>query len=141
MILHLDDITHYDSNSTGGTLYVSYGDSFFPEESWYDLVSVDLKRWMPALISFGANHSDMCNLEFMDGPYCIRLMRQENNKVVAKFYDSNKLIDQTEVDILSFLASVTACCRKFDRSLYENGYDSQFSEEIRSLKGIWDGNI
>ncbi len=105
------------------------------------MVSVDLKRWMPALISFGANHSDMCNLEFIDGPYCIRLMRQENNKVVAKFYDSNKLIDQTEVDILSFLGSVTACCRKFDRSLYKNGFDSQFPEEIRSLKGILDGNI
>jgi hypothetical protein len=141
MILHLDDITHYNENSAGGSLYFSYADTFFPEEAWYDLVSADLERWVPALISFGANHSDMCNLEFMDGPYCIRLMRQENNSVVAKFYDSNKFIDQTEVDILSFLASVTACCRKFDRSLYENGFDPQFSEEIHSLKGILDRNI
>ncbi len=125
--------------SIGGELYFSVGDGYFPAERWYDCVYLDLNTWLPRLISFGSNHTDTCELSFMDGPYTIRLNRRENGSVSADFYRGQKAIgSEQNVDLRKLLKSVLSACRKYDRFLYENRKMSAFHEEIKLLMKLLD---
>ena len=48
--------------SVGGELYFAVGDGFFPAKHWYDCAFLDLKTWLPQLISLGSNHTESCVL-------------------------------------------------------------------------------
>ena len=116
-----------DGYSSGGDLYFSIADGFFPAEHWYDCAFLDLKTWIPRLISFGSNHSDRCEFSFMDGPYTLRLVRLEDGSICAHcFRDHYPVISQQNVDLRTLLKSALSCCRKYDRFLYENGKTNVF---------------
>jgi hypothetical protein len=130
---------HLDGYSSGGELYFAVDDGFFPAEHWYDCAYTDLKIWLPRLISFGSNHTDSCELSFMDGPYTIRLHRREDGAVSGSFYRAQKLIgSEQNVDMRRLLKSALSACRKYDRFLYENGKINAFREEIKILMKLLD---
>lgn len=125
--------------SSGGEIYFSVGDHFFPAENWYDCLWQDLQTWLPGLISFGSSHTDSCELIFMDGPYTIRLFRREDGAICADFLREQKQIDsQMNVDLRTLLKSILSCCRKYDRFLHENWKTNQFHEEIKTLRQLLD---
>ncbi len=144
MRLYLDDLQFAADRpnygfSVGGTLLVSVADTYFPSENWYDMVWLDLKSWIPGLISFGLGHTDSCVLAFMDGPYVIRLERTNDHVIQANcLRDSASVIPKLEIDFRYFIRSVVNCCGKYDRFLMENGKTAQFLEEIRIMKTILD---
>lgn len=125
MTLNLEQIRFlFDHDTVGfrasGVLYIEIGGICFPDEQWYDLVSVDFEMWMPQLMSFGFGHSDCCLLQFMDGPCCIKLLRQSQGKVIATCLWNHKVeISEVEIDFLSFIKSVAACIKKMNRAIYE----------------------
>ena len=127
-----------DGYSSGGELYFAVDDGFFPGEHWYDCAYTDLKIWLPRLTSFSSNHTDSCELSFMDGPYIIRLNRRDDGAVFAEFLRERTILSQHNVDLRRLLKSVLAACRKYDRFLYDNGAPNQFTEEIRILKTLLD---
>ena len=133
-----DENRPMDGFSSGGELYV-VTDVFFPGEHWYDCVYLDLKTWLPNLISFGSNHTDTCFLNFMDGPYSIRLKRLSEGAVHADFIREQTVQAVSEnIDLGMFLKSVLSCCRKYDRFLHENGKENLFQEEIKTLMKLLD---
>lgn len=141
MILHMDQIDFNDSRiskgfSTGGTLYVSVGDTFFPEESWYDMIWEDLHTWLPGIISFAGNHTDSCVLDFMDGPYQVKFMRRGDGSVGVICSRNQTEEISCDIDFPIFARSVIQCLRKYDRMLFENGKPLTFSEECRKLKSL-----
>lgn len=73
MLLHLDDLEF--GGSKGGRIWLTIGETAFPEEGWYDLPGVLLEQWMPGLESFFLGNTDSCELHFMDGPYKVCLNR------------------------------------------------------------------
>lgn len=128
-----------DGYSSGGELYFAVGDGFFPSEHWYDCAYLDLKTWLPRLISFGSNHTDRCELPFMDGSYAVRLIRNNDRIIHADFMsNANIIISQQDADISLLLKSALSCFRKYDRFLYENGKSNRFREEIKTLIKLLD---
>ena len=128
-----------DGYSSGGELYFAVGDGFFPSEHWYDCAYLDLKTWLPRLISFGNNHTDSCELPFMDGSYAVRLIRNKDGIIQVDFMSNAKIIiSQQDADISLLLKSALSCCRKYDRFLYENGKSNRFQEEIKTLTKLLD---
>ncbi len=128
-----------DGFSSGGELYFAVGEGFFPSEHWYDCAWLDLKTWLPRLISFGSNHTDSCELSFLDGPYVLRLIRREDGSICADFLRNQKRIDSAQnVNLPALLKSALSCCRKYDRFLHENGKDTQFQGEIKTLITLLD---
>lgn len=125
--------------SSGGEIYFSVGERFFPAEHWYDTAFLDLKTWLPGLISFGSDHTDSCVLSFMDGPYTIWINRGENGCICSDFFRDRKIIcSEQNVDLQVLIRSALSCCRKYDRFLFENGKPHQFTDECRILKTILD---
>lgn len=142
MRLHLEGLT-YDASrfhsgyTVGGILYVTIGDTPFPGEQWYDIPFTDLKIWIPRILSFGRNHTDSCQLSFMDGPCQIRLLRHDDGKIcVSCLRDQHIEIQNAEIDFPSFLNSVAKCAREYDRFLYINGSSSLFHDEISAIKAL-----
>lgn len=128
-----------DGYSSGGELYFAVDDGFFPAEHWYDCAYTDMKIWLPRLTSFGSNHTDSCELSFMDGPYTILLIRRIDGSVFADFLREQKtVISEQNVDIWTLLQSVLSCCRKYDRFLFENRKTNAFQEEIKTLMKLLD---
>lgn len=128
-----------DGYSSGGEIYFSIGDGFFPAGYWYDCVYLDLKTWLPRLISFGSNHTDSCELPFMDGPYIVRLYRREDGIIYADcLRDSTPIISKQNLDLQYLLKSILSCCRKYERFLYENRKNNLFQAEIRTLITLLD---
>lgn len=142
MCLHLDGLSFDASRcnagyTVGGILFVTIGDTAFPCEEWYDLVFIDLKSWIPSILSFGSNHTNSCLLSFMDGPYQIKLLRSIDNKVLASCIPNHHTeIQNKEIDFLSFLKSVAKCVREYDRFLHINGSNSLFREEIAGITAL-----
>ena len=140
MILHLDKIDYDPARvvkgyPVGGFIYVSIDDASFPEENWYDMVSVDFENWLPRLISFSSGHTDTCILTFMDGPYQIQLLRQDRGTVSAQCIRDHKvLIFKESVDFDVFIASVVRCVRQYERVLHENRQPSQYGNLLAMLK-------
>jgi hypothetical protein len=125
--------------SSGGELYFTVGDVFFPAEHWYDCAYTDLQIWLPRLISFGSNHTDSCELDFMDGPYTLRLCRQEDGFIRADCLQDHCCIrSEKNVDLRTLFKSVLSCCRKYDRFLYEKGINNFFQQEINILMTLFD---
>jgi len=128
-----------DGFSSGGELYFTIDDEFFPEEHWYDYAYLDLKLWLPRICSFGSNHTDSCELSFMDGPYSIRLNRREDGSVCVNcLRNSITIISRQNVNLLYLFKSLLSCCRKYDRFLHENQKEPQFREEIILLNKLLD---
>ena len=128
-----------DGYSSGGELYFTVGEGFFPSEHWYDCAYLDLKTWLPRLISFGSNHTDSCELSFMDGSYAVRLIRNKDGIIQVDFMSNAKIsISQQDADISLLLKSALSCCRKYDRFLYENRKSNRFQEEIKTLIKLLD---
>lgn len=116
MLLHLEDLEFGASN--GGRIWLTIGEQAFPDEGWYDLPGILLETWMPGLNSFFLGNSDSCELQFMDGPYEVRLHRAEE-RVTAVFWEQNRAaIPETEIDLPVFWHSVKKCVRYYERMKY-----------------------
>ena len=142
MRLHLEDLA-YDASrcntgyTVGGILYVTIGDTAFPCEEWYDTVFTDLKSWIPGILSFGSNHTDVCLLPFMDGPCQIKLSRDRDGKILVSCIRKNHAeMQNAEIDFPSFLKSVAKSAGEYDRFLYINRSASLFHNEIADIKAL-----
>lgn len=115
MILRLDDLEQ--APSFGGRIWLSIGEHDFPEEGWYDLPGILLEHWTPALESFGRGHTDFCKLGFMDGPYSVRLDREQDEVRVTCIERGREVLEQ-KIDFPLFMESVRRRIREYDRVRY-----------------------
>ena len=141
MILHLDQI---DANSltnhsnVGGNIYLQVGQIYFPEENWYDIASLLLEQWIPAILSFSKNHTNACKLIFYDGPCCAVLCRNVDDRITVKcFYDQKIDIAETAIDFPLFLKSVVKAGNKFCRLLHLQGRkNDNIAASVQLLKSL-----
>lgn len=139
MILHLDQI---DTNlsilhsNVGGNIYLQIGQDYFPEENWYDYASLILEKCIPGIISFSQNSTDICKLDFYDGP-CYALLRRNMDSLITVtcFYGQKTVIEETAVDFPAFVKSVVKAGNQFCRMLHlQGGKHEGVATAVRNLK-------
>lgn len=136
-LVGIDPGANQEKTNIGGNIHFTIGQVCFPEEGWYDLVSVDLKLWLPTIISFALNHTDSCALNLMDGPCQVKLSRDRSGTVtVICIYDGRVEIPKTEIDPAVWNESVVKTIRKYNRLLHEQGLVAQFENELSMLKEV-----
>ena len=131
MLLHIEE-----PDNTGGVLYVTVGDTAFPEDGWYDLVHIDLQNWLPGLLSFARGHADSCTLQFMDAPAAVRVTRQNGIVCAVCLCDHKPQIAQTEIDFPAFLDSVAKCLRRYNRVMHQQGKLPRFESELSIIRKL-----
>ena len=142
-IMKLDiDVIEYDASrtetgfSTGGEIFLTVGQVYFPSEHWYDMVFFDLKLWVPSVLSFMSGHTDSCVLRFMDGPYSVKMIRRDGEVFASCWHDNQQTVHSVLIDPYVLIKSVIKTLRKYDYFLYEHGHEPLFQEEINKLKDI-----
>ena len=141
MILHLDQIdtnTLTNHSNVGGNIYLQIGQAYFPEENWYDMVSLLLEQWIPAILSFSKNHTNVCKLTFYDGPCYAVLCRNADDRITVKcLYDQKIVIEETVIDFTVFLKSVVKAGNKFCRLLHlQDRNNDNVAASVQSLKSF-----
>ena len=115
-------------------LYVTLGIACFPEEDWVEVVDATLELWVPALTSFLTGHTDQCRLEFMDGPFEVRLLRKEET-IIARFFQEGREAGPDHIPnqarLYHSLMRVIRQCRRID---HRNGKTPRFDREIAVLQ-------
>lgn len=136
MRLYLDDLKQTVSG-VDGELYFAVDEAFFPAENWREPVSTILELWIPGFLSFAQGHTDICLLEFMDGPYCMKLNRDNSGALQASFFRDSKVIcSEFEIDQSDLTHSVLRCLRTYDRTLYGWGQSPRWTKEQSVLKQL-----
>ena len=148
MKFYIEDIRLRDNGGEAptidGCIYVSVGDVYFPAYQWFDYVSVDLDRWIPLILSFAKGHTDSCVLFFVDGPYQLRLDRNNVGDISAVCLENNVVkIKKFPIDFSEFLLSCAKVIGRLATEIYQvdsmNQYKNLISElgkvskELRSL--------
>ena len=139
MHLYLESIDSTPSavhSKIGGIIYLTIGEHYFPEENWYDYVSLIMEQWIPALISFAQCNTDFCKLTFWDGPcFAILKRNQDATTTVSCFYDKRTVIEDTLFNLQDFLKSVMQSTNRYCRLLHLQGKDhSEVSSALQKLK-------
>lgn len=138
MRLHLDKIDENPSglhSGIGGTIYLTIGEHCFPEENWYDYVSLIMEHWIPALTSFAHHSTDTCKLSFWDGPCCTILKRSGDSVTASCLFDQKTVMGDILIDFPLFLESVIKSGNRYCRFLHLQGIDnSQCSTSLLKLK-------
>lgn len=139
MLLHLDSIdsklpTH--NQAVGGTIYLQIGDTYFPEENWYDYASHIFEHWFPVILSFSRGITEACDLTFWDGPCCAILRRNADSIVTVEcVYNKKTEIPETVIDFPVFVNSVVKAGTKYCRLLYLQGRSNEnISKSVQCLK-------
>jgi len=117
-----------------GTIYLTIGDTCFPDGGWFDLISTDLENWIPKLLSFAKGHTDSCSLDFADGPYRVLLIRDSAGEVFVTCYEDNrKVINNKAIHLPEFLVSCAKGLRALATAFYHQEDTDQNAELISEL--------
>lgn len=113
------------------TIYWKQGDASYPEERWLDFGSVIIGWWLVAAKSLleGATKAE---LQFMDGPYCIKVHRIDN--IVHFSADKEAWVWRTPIDI--FVTELLDVANKVQQKLVDLGISDQESLQggLRALR-------
>lgn len=137
MELCLDHVEIRQHRVVGGTIYFKINDNHFPQEHWFDAITVDLEEWLPRFLSFARNNTDSCLLLFLDGPCHMKLERHRNGSVSAVcFWDNKENIAVHDVDIPHFLETIVRSLRKYYRILHEQEIPFPFADTLSALTDV-----
>jgi len=76
VVVDAGGMTAYEDGAVTGVVYWRAGQIAFPEEGWDDFVVIVLGWWARSLREFAGGQVDETRLDFMDGPFWLRLVRE-----------------------------------------------------------------
>lgn len=114
MQIILDEFEPFQSKlALWSVIYVKIGETCFPGNQWQDATSSVLQMWIDEMIRLLYGGVDSIDLPFMDGDYCIRLVRQDTKQAIVSFIAPCEQIVLTEVvDLIYFARQLLSAASK-----------------------------
>src|SRR5687768_609831 len=85
VVIDLESIFQYESGSIFGGIYIEADDINYPAVDWTDFIVI-LSWWTYALNTFQyLSPKEAVSLQFMDGPYSVRLEYLDDHTAQAQF--------------------------------------------------------
>lgn len=85
LIINTDDLTK-DNSSIFGIIYLKIDDLIYPDTKWNDFVVVVAHWWCKGIYGLIENRSLSSEIDFMDGPYKVRIDFVEEGKFSLYFF-------------------------------------------------------
>lgn len=91
----------YDTmtNLVSGIIYADFGDFQFPGEHWEDFPIRLFAAWAGDMSDFVGSSKQSVELEFMDGPYLIKIERLKEELHSLKCLSRSAIIDESSSDL------------------------------------------
>ena len=126
VVIDLESIFQYESGRIFGGIYIEADNMDYPAADWTDFVVI-LSWWSYALNTFQyLKPKETVELQFMDGPYSIRLEYLDNHTAQSRFIargQSTTIIQHEQiVDMDLFKASLKKCMKQVLNKCYREGW-------------------
>ena len=120
-----------DKNQIFGHLYFQEDDFFFPSKDWNEFIVIVLNWWCESLISLLENKALIGELDFMDGPFSVKVNFIEESIFNLFFKKNNEILYSYQVNSLKFtkefLKQVNALLRNI------KGLDEANNRDVEKL--------
>lgn len=132
LVYNLDTIKVWKSGSFTGWLYFELDNEvYFPEEEWDDFINIVLNWWIEGFLSFVNSKSDFFEIDFMDGPYSMKIVKKSNIDIELSCFRNDKEVqDKYYTSIESFLDNLILITKDILNFYYKENYNN---EEIEKL--------
>lgn len=90
IVIHPDSFQDTESSPATGIIYWQIGDFEFPAGDWYDFVLVVLNWWLDNLLGLFQGTLKTAEMDFMDGPFLVRIEQYNATDLALQFYDRGK---------------------------------------------------
>lgn len=119
--------------SVTGVLYFDFGEELlFPSIGWSDFVIVIVNWWLVALEQL-LQGCKQVELRFMDGPYWITVIAQENAELLLRCHEDSRGggVYEVIVDTEDLRRELTNLAEKVSRACAEAGIESSDLDDLR----------
>lgn len=130
--VHLDQASAEltSSGAVVGPLWLDVGGVAFPEVGWYDFPVPILTWWIGALRGLTSRSSNEASLQFMDGPFELRIERIDRATGAAFLRSGEPMLPEVEIDADELLTSSLECAAKLISTLQQRGVVSSDLEHL-----------
>lgn len=128
-----------------GHLAVKVGEDYYPDEQWQDFVQVVLCWWLVAVKELSSFNNIEATLNFMDGPYSMRLQKIEDGKMWKLFFvrtmqNGPEVLSTALVDPHGFMVAVTKAANRLIRACHRIGIitddGAQLERELKEMQKL-----
>lgn len=144
LVIETETIEMSYSGVITGIIYFDFGDKKFPEIGWNDFVVVILGWWLEGVKKILKNFSENEELDFMDGPLLINLIKKNSEICLLKCIYRGKNEERLEysqiVNINNFLSIILNGANDVLKICKEKKWSSDdidvLKELVNELKGV-----
>jgi hypothetical protein len=140
-----NDIDVTSAGLAFGHLAVKVGENYFPDEQWQDFVQVVLCWWLVAVRELSNFKNTEATLNFMDGPYSMRLQKNEDGELwklyfVRTMQNGPEVLSTALVDPHGFMVAVTKAANRLIRACHRIGIitddGGQLEREFKEIQKL-----
>lgn len=137
LVIKTETLERYKSGSITGIIYFDFGDKKFPELGWYDFVVVILGWWLEGVKKILKNFSENEELDFMDGPLHLNLIKRSDEIYLLECIHSRKNEERLEhsqtVDINNLLSTILRGSKDVLKICKEKNWSSNDIDILKEL--------
>jgi len=127
----------YQQSSSGavfGSIWFEVRDQAFPEANWSDIVLAVLRGWLEQVEKLADKKLKQGNLFFMDGPFEVHILKQENERWRLIFLKrGGKVYDVVEVNPTELVDLIVGASVIAIKGCLEKNFESK---DLRILKTL-----
>jgi hypothetical protein len=132
-----------NENVTGG-IHLEIDDTQFPSATWHDFPVIVLGWWAQALLALVEGDAEVQDLNFMDGPYVIRITPLESDQVqiecCKRRASDTSVVYSASLSLSAFLQTFLAAATRVERHCVEQGWldldVKQLQDGVANLKRL-----
>lgn len=133
IVVNADSLEFHKQRLTG-EIYVTVGESLFPGMLWNDSVAIVLNWWSGNLQTLAKNTKKHVDLNFMDGPFAIRIVRGRQSYYAELFRDDVKVQSALRISLFELVGCLRTAMGEVLHSCYKNKWSNGEIETLRRNK-------
>ena len=137
LVIKTETLERNKSGSIIGIIYFDFGDKKFPEIGWYDFVDIILSWWLEGLKKILKNFSENEELDFMDGPLHVNLIKRNDEICLLECIHSRKNEERLEhsqtVNITNLLSTILRGAKDVLKICKEKNWSSNDVDILKEL--------
>ena len=135
IIVDENSLTKGNDDVIFGKIYISVGDSPFPDKKWDDFIVVIMSWWNEELLKIMDSNEKDYQLNFMDGPYEVVITRKPSERLelecLRRGRDKNVVLSRGSCSLSEFSNQLIKATETVIKVLESSHWDTN---DIRILK-------
>lgn len=135
--LQIDSLEYEEKyHNIWGNICFKFGDRYFPDENWTDLISGVFSMWANELMAFLQGNKSNAILRFMDGPFFVHISTEKNGHLLLSCQNYKHEEFQVIVSQACFITEIINTVQKFLLECDKLQPEFQNTYDYRQIKAL-----